>query len=56
MIEENQLSAMIEINYFLATQVLDKLIKEGLISEEEKNEIHQLNLLTFQPFLAELID
>lgn len=44
-----------ETDYFLAEQVLQKLYKAGFISKEEKDEIHQLNLEKFNPYLMELM-
>ncbi len=49
------LSVEDEVNYFLAEQVLDKLFQEELISLEEMQEIHRLNLQNFCPILAELM-
>lgn len=44
-----------DLEYYLAEKVLEKLWLEGLISDEEKVAIHQLNLEKFTPFLAELL-
>lgn len=45
-----------EIDYFLAEQALNELKEVGLITEEEKAEIHQLNLEKFNPYLKDLLD
>lgn len=44
-----------EIDYFLTEQALNELKEVGLITEEEKAEIHQLNLEKFNPYLKDLL-
>ena len=53
--ENNRWLVERELNFFLADQVLERLLEVGLINDVEKAEIHRLNLETFQPFLAELM-
>lgn len=43
-----------EVMYKMASNLLKKMQKNGLISEEEKEKIDRLNLETFSPKLAEV--
>ena len=44
-----------ELDYYLAEQLLEKLYLADLITSEEKQAIHQLNIEKFKPILAELL-
>ena len=44
-----------EIDYWRAEKILQKLLEEGLISEDEFNKINTLNIKTFSPMLAQLM-
>lgn len=44
-----------ELDYYLAEQVLEKLYLADLITSEEKQAIHQINIEKFKPLLAELL-
>lgn len=55
MSETNRCLVERELNFFLADQALERLLEAGLIDDDEKEEIHRLNLEIFQPILAELM-
>lgn len=44
-----------ELDYYLSEQVLEKLYLADLITSEEKQVIHQLNIEKIKPMLAELL-
>lgn len=44
-----------EVDYWRAYKVLQKMLKAGLISEEEFDKIDKLNLKTFSPMYAQLM-
>lgn len=44
-----------EVDYWRAYKILQRMLKEGLISEEEFNKIDKLNLKTFSPMYAQLM-
>ncbi|MGX7140005.1 SHOCT domain-containing protein [Facklamia languida] len=44
-----------ELDYYLAEQLLEKLYLAELITIEEKQTIHLLNIEKFKPLLAELL-
>lgn len=44
-----------EYNYYLAQQLLNKLLNEGIISSEELHKITEINRKTFSPSLAQIM-
>ena len=44
-----------EVDYWRAYKILQKMLKAGLISEEEFDKIDKLNLKTFSPMYAQLM-
>ena len=44
-----------DFEYRMAQKCTQRLLKEGLISEDEYNKIRALNIKTFSPFMGELI-
>ncbi len=44
-----------DFEYRMAQKCTQRLLKEGLISEDEYNKIKALNIKTFSPFMSELI-
>ncbi|MGB9592221.1 MAG: SHOCT domain-containing protein, partial [Candidatus Kryptoniota bacterium] len=44
-----------EVDYWRAYKVLQKMLKAGLISEEEFDKIDKLNRKTFSPMYAQLM-
>jgi uncharacterized protein HemY len=44
-----------EVDYWRAYKILQRMLKAGLISEEEFNKIDKLNLKTFSPMYAQLM-
>ncbi|CDG36226.1 hypothetical protein CTHBC1_1586 [Acetivibrio thermocellus BC1] len=44
-----------EVDYWRAYKILQKILKAGLISEEEFDKIDKLNLKTFSPMYAQLM-
>jgi uncharacterized protein HemY len=44
-----------EVDYWRAYKILQKMLKAGLISEEEFNKIDKLNRKTFTPMYAQLM-
>ena len=44
-----------EVDYWRAYKILQKMLKAGLISEEEFNKIDKLNRKTFSPMYAQLM-
>lgn len=44
-----------EYNYYLAQQLLNKLLENGMISDDEFNKITKKNRQTFSPYLAEIM-
>ncbi len=44
-----------EIDYWRSNKILQKMLKEGLISEVEFNKIDVLNRQSFSPMLAQLM-
>jgi len=44
-----------EVDYWRAYKILQRMLKAGLISEEEFDKIDKLNLKTFSPMYAQLM-
>lgn len=44
-----------DFDYRIAEKLIDKLLKNGLISDEEHSQINALNIKSFAPFMAELM-
>ena len=44
-----------EYNYYLAQQLLKKMLDKGMISADEFNKITEKNRKTFSPYLAEIM-
>jgi uncharacterized protein HemY len=44
-----------EVDYWRAYKILQKMLKAGLISEDEFNKIDKLNRKTFSPMYAQLM-
>ena len=44
-----------EVDYWRAYKILQRMLKAGLISEEEFNKIDKLNRKTFSPMYAQLM-
>jgi uncharacterized protein HemY len=44
-----------EVDYWRAYKILQKMLKAGLISEEEFHKIDKLNIKTFSPMYAQLM-
>lgn len=44
-----------DFEYRIAENLIDRLLKNGLISDEEHSKINALNIKTFTPFMAELM-
>ena len=44
-----------EVDYWRAYKILQKMLKAGLISEEEFDKIDKLNIKTFSPMYAQLM-
>lgn len=44
-----------EYDYFLSQQILESMLKKGLITEDEFNKITTLNRKSFSPALAQIM-
>ena len=44
-----------DFEYRIAEKIVDKLLKNGLLSDEESSQINALNIKSFTPYMAELM-
>ncbi len=40
-----------DLNYFVADKITKKMLKEGLITQDEYKQIRKFNIKTYKPFL-----